>query len=186
MSEETKVWCPNSFCNRFKLYCIYGCPDKVECGVYERNYESFKGMEIPESYILKYGNPEFPLPNSIILKEKLHTKKEKEAAKKEKEELKLNKKVARERKKQMVLKEKEDKKKVRELKRAEKDVPKPKVKRTRRTKAEMMLTRGVVPTEVPIQTKVKTKRTRRTKLQMQEARGSLTKSSLSLLNNFFA
>jgi hypothetical protein len=196
-SEKTKVWCPNSFCNRFKLYCIYGCPDKVECGVYERNYESFKGMEIPEIYISKYGEPQFPLPNSIILKEKLHTKKEKEAARKEKEELLLNKKVARERKKQLKLKSIEEKKKIKEMKRAEKEVPKVKRKRRtgaeiemdylqermsvaaacikkeeekvkeakkrhRRTKAEMMLARGVVPTEVSKPTEVVTTRYRKT------------------------
>ena len=178
MSDETKVWCPNAFCNRFKLFCIYKCPEKVECGVYERKYEEFKKIEVPEYYIQKYGPPEFPIPNSIILKEKLHTKKEKEAAKKEKEAEKLNKKVARERKKQLKIQAKEEKQKVRELKKAEKLVPKP---RKRRTTAEVEFTELKSFTNMINEVSTiaksselkfdKPKRHRRTKAEMQAARG---------------
>ena len=155
------IRCPKNKANGFKnsLICIYNCKFNIDCKIYEENYTKFQEEEIPEKYVLKYGIPYFPLPNSIVKKAERLSKKEKEMAilqrkadkarntreKKEKKE----KKELKERNKKKRLEEREEKKLAKlNLKRVKgkflqskpETEPEPK-KRFRRTKAQMLASR---------------------------------------------
>jgi hypothetical protein len=118
------------------LVCIYNCPEsvKVKCGIYSKNYEDLQIEFIDEFYISKYGEPKFPLPESILRKQKLLTKKEKAEDRKAKELEKENKRKIKEKKKKEKELIKNEKKKLREEKKLARMIKKEVSSRGRKAK----------------------------------------------------
>jgi len=58
--------CPKLKCggSRDVTYCLYVCKvgTKVKCPDYTRKYEVIKGIQLEEKYIVKYGEPDRPVP----------------------------------------------------------------------------------------------------------------------------
>jgi hypothetical protein len=154
------IRCPRNKANGFKnsLICIYNCKFNVDCRIYEENYTKFQEEPIAEQYILKYGEPVFPIPSSIARKAERLSKKEKEMAILQRKADKAKK--AREKKELKESKEREKKKRLED--REEKKLAKLNLKRVK----GKFLT-GQVTGQVTVQVK---KRTRRTKAQMLAAR----------------
>ena len=149
------IRCPRNKANGFKnsLICIYNCKFNVDCRIYEQNYTKFQEELIDEKYLLKYGEPSFPLPSSIAKKAERLSKKEKEMAilqrKADKAKNTREKKEKKEQKecdKKKRLEDREEKKLAKlNLKRVKgkflQSKPEEPKKRFRRTKAQMLASR---------------------------------------------
>jgi len=118
------------------VVCIFSCPtcDKIKCSTYTKNYERLQEEPIPDFYLEKYGVPLFPLPDSIVRKQKALSKKERETEKKVLELEKLNKKKIKDQKKAEKELLKTEKKKLREDKKTARMIKKEISKRGRKAK----------------------------------------------------
>ena len=59
--------CPWSSQRVAYLVCLYKCPlvRRRRCTEYAKHYQELCALQVPESYLVKYGNPELPEPYAL-------------------------------------------------------------------------------------------------------------------------
>jgi hypothetical protein len=75
------MWCDRDERQATIVACLYRCPDKAKCKIYAQRYDFILDMPIQEKYLLKYGLPEYVVPDAIAKREKREAKEAKAAEK---------------------------------------------------------------------------------------------------------